>query len=57
MLEKNTTRKGQVDKVMFRLEFENDGNGKKYKIEAICDNAVYAMKSEGHLPGLYYLVS
>ena len=29
----------------------------KYKVEAICDNAVYARESAGHLLGLYYLVS
>ena len=28
----------------------------KYKIEAICDSAVYIKESAGHLPELYYLV-
>ncbi len=42
---------------MSRLEFENDGDGKEYEVEAICDSAVYARELEGHLPGLYYLVS
>ena len=32
-------------------------NNKKYKVEAIKDSTVYAKKIEGHLPGLYYLVS
>ncbi len=42
-----------------RLEFENEGDGKEYKVEAICDSAVYAKESEHvyHLPSLYYLIS
>lgn len=39
-----------------RLEFENQGNGKEYKIEAIYNNVVYISKWEGYLLGLYYLV-
>ncbi len=44
---------------MSQLEFEGniDGDGEEYKVEAIRDSAVYARESEGHLPGLYYLVS
>ena len=34
-----------------------DNKGGEYKVEAICDNDVYARESAGHLPGLYYLVS
>ncbi len=40
-----------------RPEFESDGKGEEYKIKAICDSMVYARESEGHLLGLYYLVS
>ena len=41
-----------------KLEFEAGGNNEEYKVEGICDSAVYARKSEaGHLLGLYYLVS
>ena len=37
------------------LDAGNDSG--EYEVEAICDSAVYARKSEsGHLPGLYYLV-
>ena len=36
-------------------EFELD-NDKEYKVEAIWDNTVYTNKTDGHLPGLYYLV-
>ncbi len=57
LLEKDTTRKGRVDETTSRLEFESNGNSKEYKVEAICDSIVYARESEGHLPGLYYLVS
>ena len=40
------------------LELEFDaGDDKKYKIEAIKNSAVYTKEVEGHLTGLYYLVS
>ena len=32
-------------------------NNKKYKVEVIKDSTVYIKGVEGHLPGLYYLVS
>lgn len=54
-LEQDITRKRQVDKKIFRLEFNS--NDKKYKIKAICNSTFYISKSQGHLPGLYYLVS
>ncbi len=56
LLEQDITRKGRVDKITSRLEFESDGNGKEYKVEAIFDNVVYARELEGHLPAFYYLV-
>ena len=35
-----------------------DDKGGKYKVEAICNSAVYAKESEsGHFLGLYYLIS
>ena len=37
-------------------EFEL-GNNKEYKVEAIQDNAVFAKEADGHLLGLYYLVT
>ncbi len=46
-----------MDEMTSRLEFKSDGDGEEYKVEAICDNAVYTKESEGHLPGFYYLVS
>ena len=56
LLEQNITRKRQIDKKKAKqLEFEAGGNNKEYKIESICDSAVYTKKSEtGHLLGLYY---
>ena len=33
------------------------GNDKEYKVEAIIDSAIYAKEAEGHLSGLYYLIS
>ncbi len=57
LLEQDTTRKGRVDETTSRLEFENESDSEEYKVEAIHDSVVYARESEGHLPGLYYLVS
>ncbi len=58
LLEQDITRKGRVDEATSKLEIEGDGDdSEEYEIEAIRDSAVYARESEGHLPGLYYLVS
>ena len=59
LLEKNTTRKGRVDKEVRQIEFDtgNNNNSGKYKVEAIQDSAVYMRESKSHPPGLYYLVS
>lgn len=39
-------------------EFEANGNKKKYKVEEIWDNVIYAKKSAAdHLPNFYYLIS
>ena len=56
MLEQNTIRKRRLDKKVMELEFEA-GDSKKYKVEAIWDNAIYANNGKGYLPGLYYLVA
>ena len=57
LLKQNTTRKERVDENVTKLEF-NAGDSEEYKVEAIWDSAVYAIKSEtGHLPSLYYLVA
>ena len=56
LLKQDTTKKERVDKKVTKLDFES-GDSKEYKVETIRDNAVYARKSEGHLPGLYYLVA
>ena len=57
LLEQDPTRKEWVDENMTKLEFDG-GNSEEYKVEAIWDSAVYAMKSEsGHLLDLYYLVA
>ncbi len=57
LLEQDTTSKKRVDETTSRLEFESDGDGEEYEVKAIRDSAVYARESEGHLLGLYYLVS
>ena len=58
LLKQDTTRKGWVDKKTSQLEFEDDGEGEEYEVEAICDSAVYAKESKsGQLPGLYFLIS
>ena len=46
------------EKIVEQLEFEAGGNNKEYKVEGICDSAVYTRKSKAsHLPGLHYLIS
>lgn len=56
LLEKDTTWKKQVDKIMSQLEFEENSN-KKYKVKVICNSAIYTKKlKSSYLPGLYYLV-
>ncbi len=57
LFEYDTIKKWQVNKMRSRQKFKSDGNGKEYKVEAICNSVVYAKELEGHLPGLYYLVS
>ena len=58
LLKYDTTMKRRVDKkIAEQLEFETSGNNKEYKVENICDSAVYARESEaGYLTNLYYLV-
>lgn len=42
LLEQDTTRKEQVDKATSQLKFDDKESGsKKYKVEAICNSAVY----------------
>ena len=59
LLDQNTTIKKRVDKKTIKqLEFETGGDNEEYKVEDICDNAVYIRESKvGYLLGLYYLVS
>ena len=59
LLEQDITKKGRVDKKTAKqLKFEAGSGNEEYKVESICDSAVYARESEvGNLPGLYYLVS
>ncbi len=53
LLEQDITRNGRVETA---IELD-EGNSEEYEVEPIRDRAVYARESEGHLPGLYYLVS
>ena len=58
LLKQDTMRKGRMNELFPEPEPEfNTGDNKEYKVEAIINSAVYAKKAEGHLPGLYYLVS
>ena len=57
LLEKDTTKKRQVDGNATELDIDNNDSG-KYKMKAIWDSAVYTKESEsGHLSGFYYLIS
>ena len=53
LLEQDITRKGQE----FSGPVFEPGDNKEYEMEAIQDSAVYAKKTNGYLPGLYYLVA
>ena len=55
LLKQDTISKERVKKVP-ELNAGNKGSN-KYKVEAIWNSAVYAKKSKGYLPGLYYLVA
>lgn len=58
LLEQNTTKKWQVNKLLESNPELHTTNNKEYKLEAIRDNAVYVNKVVGgQLSGLYYLVS
>lgn len=50
LLEQNNTRKRQVEKNATELDAGN--KGRKYKVEAIQNSAIYVRKSEDHLSGL-----
>ena len=58
LLKKDTTKKRRMNKLFSEPEPEFDaGNNKEYKVEVIKNSVIYAKKAEGHLPGLYYLIS
>ena len=58
LLEQGTIRKKQINELFPKPKPKfNTGENKEYEIEAIIESAVYAKEEEGHLPGLYYLVS
>ena len=58
LLKKDTIRKRRINELFIKPEPKFDaGNNKKYKVKAIKDSAVYTKEKEGHLLGLYYLVS
>lgn len=58
LLEQNTRKKGQVNK-LFKSELELDiGENKEYEVETTKNSAIYANEVVGNqLPELYYLVS
>ena len=55
LLEQDITKNEKMNNDITELIAGN--NSSEYKVEAICDSAVYTRKSNlGHLPRLYYLV-
>ena len=58
LLEQDITRKGRINKkIVKQLKFKAGSNNEEYKVESICNSAVYARELKaGNLPGLYYLV-
>lgn len=58
LLNKNNKKKERVNKVLDIEPELNTGKNKKYKIEAIKNNAIYAnVVIESQLPELYYCIS
>ena len=57
LLEQDILRKRRVDENNATKLDAGDNEGVEYKVEAICDSAVYTRELAGHLPELYYLVS
>lgn len=56
LLEKDTTRKGQIDENAIKLDAGNNNN-KEYKVKVIWDNAIYIRELElSDLLYFYYLV-
>ena len=53
LLKKNTTKKEWIEKV---LKLDANNNSKKYKVEAIKDNAVYIKESKNYFPNFYYII-
>lgn len=57
LLKQDTIKKKRIAKKILQLEFEDDGESKKYKVEAIYDSTINAKELEnGYFPGLYYLI-
>lgn len=60
LLERNTMKKGQIDKKLInldpnlKLDIEID---KKYKVKSIGGSAVYMKKAQGQLLSLSYLIT
>ena len=56
LLEQDTTKKGGVDDKN-AAELDAGDESREYEVEAIRDSAIYAKKADGHLLGLYYLLT
>ena len=56
LLEKDTTKKRQIDENNTAKLNIGDNKSDEYKIKAIQDSVVYTRELAGNLPGLYYLV-
>lgn len=41
LLQQDTTKKGRVEQLASRLEFEYNGHSKESKVEPIWNNAIY----------------
>ncbi len=56
ILEKDITKKGQVNKLAkSEREFEAENN-KEYKVKVIIDSLVYGKKANNQISSLYYFV-
>lgn len=55
LLEHDTSKKGQINKIMTQVKFEADDNSKEYGVKEIRNKTVYAKELKSHLLDFYYL--
>lgn len=54
LLEQDIIRKKRINELFEEPKFDA-GNNQEYKVKTIKDSTIYVKKTEGYLPGFYYL--